>query len=94
MYYILFYKTVEDYVNRRVPYRNEHLALAQASRRRGEMVMAGALDDPPDGAVLVFQGDSPDGAEEFARRDPYVKAGLITEWTVRPWTVVIGGSQG
>jgi uncharacterized protein YciI len=25
MYYILFYKTVEDYVNRRAPYREDHL---------------------------------------------------------------------
>jgi hypothetical protein len=30
-------------------------------------------------------------AEEFARNDPYVKAGLIKDWSVRPWTVVIGG---
>ena len=30
-------------------------------------------------------------AEEFAKNDPYVKNGLITEWSVRPWTVVVGG---
>lgn len=91
MYTILFYTTVDDYVARRAPYREEHLALAEAAHARGELVMAGALADPPDGAVLVFRGDSPGVAEDFARRDPYVVNGLILEWKVRPWTVVIGG---
>ena len=44
-----------------------------------------------DGAVLLFQGDSPAAAEAFARQDPYVQDGLVPEWKVRPWTVVIGG---
>jgi len=67
------------------------LKLANAARDRGELVMAGALAEPADGAVLVFKGDSPANAEEFAKNDPYVLNGLITEWRVRPWTVVIGG---
>jgi uncharacterized protein len=93
MFYILFYRTVDDYVNLRTPYRAAHLALARAAHERGEMVIAGALAEPADGAVLVFRGDSPAAAEEFARSDPYVKAGLITEWKVRPWIVVIGGDS-
>jgi len=91
MYYILFYKTVKDYLERRVPLREAHLAYANASYDRGEMYMAGALAEPADSAVLVFKGDSPKAAEEFAKNDPYVLNGLILEWTVRPWTVVIGG---
>ncbi|HOI45929.1 MAG TPA: YciI-like protein [Candidatus Aminicenantes bacterium] len=91
MYYVLFYKTVEDYVERRAPYRPEHLDYSKAAHARGELIMGGALADPADTALLVFQGESPVVAEEFARNDPYVKAGLIKEWTVRPWTVAIGG---
>ncbi len=91
MYYILFYKTVENYVERRAPYRDAHLAYANAAHERGELVMAGALDEPADSAVLVFKGEGPSTAEKFAQNDPYVKDGLITEWKVRPWTVVIGG---
>jgi uncharacterized protein YciI len=91
MYYVLFYKTVENYVERRAPYREEHLAYAQAAHEHGALVMAGALSEPADGAVLVFKGQAPAVAEEFARNDPYVKNDLITEWHVRPWTVVIGG---
>lgn len=90
MYYILFYKTVENYIEKRVPFRDEHLGLAQQAYKNGSLIMAGALADPADSAVLVFKGDSPVVAEEFVRSDPYVKNGLITEWHVRPWTVVIG----
>ena len=90
MYYILFYKTVENYIERRVPFREEHLGLAQQAYQNGSLVLGGALADPSDGAVLVFKGDSPEVAKDFANNDPYVKNGLITEWNVRAWSVVIG----
>ena len=91
MYYILFYKTVENYVEKRAPYREEHLAYATSAYERGDLVIAGALAEPADGAVLVFKGEGPDVAVEFAKNDPYVKNSLIAEWNVRPWTVVLGG---
>jgi len=88
MYYILFYKTVDNYVELRAPFRNDHLGLVNEFHGDGRMVMAGALADPADGAVLIFQGDSPEVAYEFVKHDPYVKNGLITEWSVRQWNVV------
>lgn len=91
MHYILFYKTVDNYIEKRAPFRDEHLSLARKASENGSLVMGGALADPPDGAVLVFKGDTPAVAQDFANNDPYVKNGLITEWKVRPWIVVIGG---
>jgi uncharacterized protein YciI len=91
MYYILFYKAAENYIERRAPYREQHLAIANAAHERGELVMAGALSDPADGSILIFKGESPSVAEAFVHQDPYVENGLITEWEVRPWTVVFGG---
>jgi hypothetical protein len=89
-YFALFYDAVDDFLARRGAYRDEHLRLARESQARGELLLAGALADPVDGALLIFQGDSPAAAEAFARQDPYVKNGLITNWTVRTWTVVVG----
>lgn len=43
-----------------------------------------------DRAVLLFQGDTPAAAEQFAATDPYVRNGLVTSWAVRPWTTVAG----
>ncbi|ABI87199.1 YciI family protein [Burkholderia ambifaria] len=90
MHYQLIYELVDDYLSRREQYRAEHLALAKAATERGELVLAGALQDPSDQAVLVFEGDSPEAAESFARADPYVQNGLVKSWRVRPWRVVVG----
>lgn len=46
MHYILFYKTVEGYIEKRVPFSKEHLKLAQAAPDNGSLIMAGALADP------------------------------------------------
>jgi len=89
-HYLLIYELVPDYVERRAQYRGEHLSKAWAAQARGELVLAGALADPADGAVLLFQGDSPDAAQRFASEDPYVVHGLVTSWRVREWTTVVG----
>jgi hypothetical protein len=90
MHYLLLYDVVEDYVTRRVPLRDAHLALARRAVARGELLLGGALADPVDGAVLLFQGPSPAAAEAFAKQDPYVTNGLVTRWRVREWTTVVG----
>ena len=90
-YFVLLYDVVDDYLERRGEFRQVHLGLATEAHERGELVMAGALAEPADGAILVFKGDDPSAAERFAENDPYVKNGLVTRWRVRPWTVVIGG---
>ena len=90
-FYALFYEADSDFVARRVPYREEHLNLAKEAYARGDLVLAGAIDDPIDRALLVFRGESPESAKAFAQRDPYVRNGLVKRWEVRPWNVVIGG---
>ena len=90
MYFLLFYETVENYVEKRAPFREAHLAYDKAAHDRGELYLGGALSEPADGAVLVFRSDDVTAAENFAKNDPYVLNGLISKWTVRPWTVVIG----
>ena len=89
-HFLLFYEAGEDYVARRAQYRKEHLALAWAAVARSELLLGGALDNPADGALLLFQGDSPEVAERFASVDPYVTSGLVRRWTVRPWHTVAG----
>ncbi len=88
MYLALFYETVDNYVERRQPFRELHLAYAGKWRDQGKLVMAGALK--PDGALLIFKTDNASDAEEFAKNDPYVKNGLISKWSVKEWVVVIG----
>jgi uncharacterized protein YciI len=90
VHYLLIYETAPDYLERRAAFRDEHLRLAWQAHQRGELVLGGALAEPVDGAVLLFQGDSPAAAQAFVAADPYVRHGLIKSWRVRPWTTVVG----
>jgi uncharacterized protein len=89
-HFALMYDVVDRFAEKRMPHREVHLGLVRAAHARGELVLAGALGDPPDGALLVFRADNADVAERFARADPYVMQGLVTGWRVRPWNVVVG----
>lgn len=90
MHFLLIYDLVPDYLQRREEFRSDHLRLAWDAHERGELVLAGALTEPTDQAVLLFQSDSPEPAERFAQSDPYVVNGLVTSWRVRPWMTVVG----
>jgi uncharacterized protein len=90
MHYLLFYDLAPDYLERRAAFRDEHLALAWAAQKRGELILGGALAEPADLAVLLFQGDSPAVVEQFVAADPYVHNGLVRSWRIRPWTTVVG----
>lgn len=91
MYYLLLYDVVDGFTERRTPYRDAHLKLARAAADNGELLLAGAFSDPADGAALVFKAADQSVPERFAANDPYVAAGLVMKWTVRKWTVVVGG---
>ena len=90
MHFILLYDLAPDYLARRAAFRQQHLAMVTEAYHRGELVIAGALADPADGAVLVFRGPGPETAERFAQADPYVANGLVSAWRVRKWMTVIG----
>jgi len=90
MHYLLMYDLAPDYLERRGQYRDAHLALAWQAQERGEIVIAGALGEPADMAVLLFQAASADVPERFAKADPYVVHGLVTGYRVRPWNTVVG----
>jgi uncharacterized protein YciI len=88
-YFVLTYDVVENFVERRMPFRPDHLAQVQDAHARGELIMAGALADPVS-AMLIFRTEDKAAVEAFAQQDPYVLQGLVKEWSVRPWNVVVG----
>ena len=94
MHYLLIYDLAPDYLERRAEFRNEHLRLAWEAQERGEMVLAGAFDEPADRAMLLFDADSPEVPQLFAARDPYVTHGLVRAFHVRRWNTVVGDIAG
>jgi uncharacterized protein YciI len=92
MYLALQYDLVDDYLDRRGEFRDEHLGLARAAHARGELALAGAFAEPADEALLVWSTEDRAVVEAFAASDPYVLNGLVRSWRVREWNVVVGGS--
>ena len=84
---VLFYDYVDDIVERRKPFREEHLRMVGELKAEGLVVMGGALGDPPHGAAIVFRFAK--DAEDFVQRDPYVREGLVTAHRVEPWTIAV-----
>jgi len=93
MYWLLLYDLADDYLDRRGPLRATHLSLAQGAHDRGELLMAGAVSEPFDLAVLVFTVEDTSIIDQFVADDIYVREGLVKSWSNRPWNVVVGGTS-
>ena len=90
-YFALFYDYVENVLEKRAPFRPDHLKHITTYVDDGRCKLGGAFaDNNVDGALIVFQCDDISEVEDFAKRDPYVLNGLVTNYKVRPWTVVAG----
>ena len=88
-YYILFYETVPNYVEKRQPFRADHLQHAENAKENGLLKLAGAFANPANGAAFIFNCEDAETIEEFAEADPYVQKGIIRKWYIREWSVVI-----
>jgi uncharacterized protein len=88
MHWLLRYTTAPDYLTRRGEHRDAHLALAWTSVEAGDLLLGGAVGDPPESALLLFASEA--AARAFAQADPYVANGLVIHWDVQPWNTVVG----
>mmetsp|Transcript_10495 Transcript_10495/g.30479 ORF Transcript_10495/g.30479 Transcript_10495/m.30479 type:complete len:133 (+) Transcript_10495:91-489(+) len=86
------YTYIEGMLEKRSPYRAEHLVKAAKLSEAGCVFMAGAFNDPCDGAVFFLDGDkiTREELEKWADEDPYVKNGLVTKRTICDYMAVVG----
>lgn len=89
-YFLVHFDVRPDYFEARGQYREEHLALAREFAERGVLRLAGAHEDVADGTHFVFRTDDPSEIEAFIAADPYVRAGIATDWQILPWSVAAG----
>jgi len=85
---VLTYAYVADVLERRGPFRAEHLALAAAWKADGRLVMFGPLGSPPTGGMFVFRVADAGAIDAYVAADPYVANGIVTSHTVTSWTVI------
>ena len=87
-HFLLLYDYPDDVLERRAPWREEHLALVREWKEDGRLLLAGAIGDPVSGGALAFRVDDETEIDEFMRLDPYVREGVVTGHRVEPWKVV------
>ena len=60
-----------------------HRAYLRTFLENGQLRGAGPFSDDA-GALWVLDANSADEAEQVVKGDPFVEAGLITSWVIRP----------
>uniref|UniRef100_A0AAV1V152 YCII-related domain-containing protein n=1 Tax=Peronospora matthiolae TaxID=2874970 RepID=A0AAV1V152_9STRA len=88
-FYILQYEYVQDIADRRGPFRAEHLERAGKAKQNGHIVMGGALVNPLDAGVFIFNVADKNVVDKFVKEDPYVVNELVTSHSIREWMVVV-----
>lgn len=98
MLYAILSEDVEDSLPLRARARPAHLERVEQLVREGRLVIAGphpAIDslEPGEagfsGSLIIAEFDSLETAEQWARNDPYVTAGVYRKVTVRPFKRVL-----
>jgi uncharacterized protein YciI len=91
MQYLLKYTYVPDVLERRGPFREDHLNLAKQLIAEGSCLSGGPTSEPgadvPTGALFIFTTE--DAAKHFVEGDPYVSNEIVTKHSIEEWNVVV-----
>ena len=88
MKYVLWGTYCDDALNRRTPYREDHLAGLQRLKQAGILLTLG----PTEGSTHVFgvfEADSREQVEQLVKADVYWQHGIWTAVEVYPWIEAI-----
>ncbi len=88
----LQYEYVADVLEKRKPYREAHLTHIGKQVESGNVVLGGAVGNPPTGALIILRNLSSNDVEQFVQHDPYVINGIVTKYTIKPYIAVVGDS--
>eukprot|EP00597_Dinobryon_sp_UTEXLB2267_P001094 CAMPEP_0170071548 /NCGR_PEP_ID=MMETSP0019_2-20121128/9441_1 /TAXON_ID=98059 /ORGANISM="Dinobryon sp., Strain UTEXLB2267" /LENGTH=88 /DNA_ID=CAMNT_0010280139 /DNA_START=290 /DNA_END=556 /DNA_ORIENTATION=- len=79
---------------KRVPFRADHIKLAEKFVASNELVAAGAFVPNLDGALFIFKGATAEDViasiNRFVQEDPYCREGLTVTYSWKEWSVAIG----
>lgn len=88
--YVVQYEFVENVLEKRAPYRADHLALFRKQVESGNMIIGGAVDHPPTGSLTIFRNLTASEIEQIVQQDPYVINGVVKNYTIKPYIAVAG----
>jgi hypothetical protein len=90
MYFLLTYELTANYLTKREEFRDAHLNLAMSYVNNGSLCLGGALQPSASQALLVFKCKNARIVEELANQDPYVLSGIVSQWHIHEWHIVLG----
>jgi uncharacterized protein YciI len=73
-------------------HRPAHRAYLTGLLQAGQLACSGPFTDAP-GALIVYEAESKEAAEELMRADPFHAAGVFVSWQLRPWKCLFGNPQ-
>jgi uncharacterized protein YciI len=68
--------------------RPAHRQYMAGLKAQGRLAASGPFADGS-GALIVYEADSAEAAEELLKADPFHAAGVFLGWRLRPWNTVI-----
>jgi len=98
MLYAIISQDIENSLEKRMTARPDHLARLETLKQQGRLILAGphpAIDsnDPGEagftGSLVVAEFDNLKDAQSWADADPYIKAGVYAEVSVKPFKLVL-----
>ncbi len=98
MYYMIYGEDVENSLALRLSVREQHLARLKALAAQNRLLVAGPLpaidsEDPGEsgftGSLIIASFNKLADAKSWAEEDPYIKAGVYKNVTVKPYKKVL-----
>ena len=98
MWYVIIGKDIENSLQLRIKTRESHLARLNELSNQGRILIAGPMpaidnENPGEagfsGSVIIAEFESIEEAKDWASQDPYNKAGIFEELTVKPFKKVL-----
>ena len=78
----------EDVLEKRAPYRQDHLDGLAAQKESGVLITIGPTKDLTK-VFAIYDAESEDTVRQLVENDPYWKNGIWTEYEVREWIQAI-----
>ena len=86
--YVMWGSYCEDVLEKRAPYRQDHLDGLAAQKESGVLITIGPTKDLTK-VFAIYDADSEDTVRQLVENDPYWKNGIWTEYEVREWIQAI-----
>ena len=83
MKFVSFYEMAPGALPKLMEHFPAHRARLEEFHARGDLIAAGPLGNPPEGAMGIFA--SREAAEAFIKEDPFVTHGLVSKWRLVEW---------